>query len=159
MLLQQTLKLIPRERSESHLSWYAAYCELRDSYATRSTSNHVQSYHAHLAKCWSFCCWKLDRVLELSITCFAYCLSFFFPFEDVHRSNKPCIVVLQIITLRGLSFFIFRKVTEVVFPSFGWSSCSPLGVCLYDHLRIPLDSFSGPSFLAPLHFQLCLSTS
>ena len=35
---------------------------------------------------------------------------FLVPFVDVLRSNKPCITVLQIITLSGLRFFIFHKV-------------------------------------------------
>ena len=57
-------------------------------------------------------------------------LSFFLlPFVDVLRSNKPSIIVLQIITLSGLRFFISHKVIQVVFPSFGWSfllSCQSL---------------------------------
>ena len=57
-------------------------------------------------------------------------LSFFpFLFVDVLRRNKPCIIVLQIITLSGLRFFIFHKIIQVVFPSFIGSSCSPLSLC------------------------------
>ena len=70
---------------------------------------------------------------------------FLFPFVDVLRSHKPCIIVLQIITLSGLRFFISHKVIQVVFPSFGWSSYSPLGFCRYDKAQIPLSGFSGPS--------------
>ena len=47
--------------------------------------------------------------------------SFLFPSVHVFRSNKTCIIVLQIITLSGFSFFIFHKIIQVVFPSFGWS--------------------------------------
>ena len=76
-------------------------------------------------------------------------LSFFlFPFVDVLHSNKPCIFVLQIITLSGLRFFIFHNLIQVAFPSIGWSSCFPLSLCRYDKSRIPLGSFSGPSSLA-----------
>ena len=34
---------------------------------------------------------------------------FMFPFVDVFRSNKTCIVVFQIITLGGFRFFIFHE--------------------------------------------------
>ena len=93
-------------------------------------------------------------------------LSFFlFPFVDVHRSIKPCIIVLQIITLSGIRFFIYHKVIQVVFSSLGWSSCSPLGLCRFDYHRIPLSGFSGPSVwilacdpqcLSPFQFR-CMS--
>ena len=37
-------------------------------------------------------------------------LSFFlFPFVDVHRSDKPCIIVLQVVTLSGLRFSPLTK--------------------------------------------------
>ena len=94
-------------------------------------------------------------------------LSFFlFPFVDVLRSDKPCIIVLQIITLSGFSFFIFHKVIQVVFPSFGWYSCSPLSLCRHDRSRIPLGGFSGPSVcvlgvdshgLSPFQLLLCFN--
>ena len=45
-------------------------------------------------------------------------------------------------------FFIFHKFIHVVFPSGGWSSCSPSSLRKKDESWIPLDSFSGPSFLA-----------
>ena len=88
------------------------------------------------------------------------------PFADVHRSNKPCIIGLQTITLSGLHFFIVQKVIQGVFPSLGWSSCSPLGLCRDEESWIALGSFSGPSFmascsksdsLATLQILLCLN--
>ena len=72
---------------------------------------------------------------------------FLFPFVDVLRSDKPCIIVLQIITLSGLRFFIFHKVFQVVFPSFGWSSCSPLSLCRYD---------KAPDSTQRLFWSICL---
>ena len=54
-------------------------------------------------------CW----VLQSSLTCFAYCLSF--PTNRFFRSNKPCIIVFQIVTVSGLTFFIFHKRIQVVF--------------------------------------------
>ena len=71
---------------------------------------------------------------------------------------------LQIITSSGFGFFIFHKLIQVVFPSFGWSSFSPLSLCRYDKPRIPLIGFSGPSVwalggdpqgLSPFQFLLC----
>ena len=76
-------------------------------------------------------------------------LPFFpFPFVVFFRSNKQCIFVIQIITLSGFSFCISHKFIQVVFPSFGRSSCSPLSLCRDDASCLPLGSFSGPSFLA-----------
>ena len=72
-------------------------------------------------------------------------LSFFFPLVDVLRSNEPFILVLQIIILSGLRFIIFHKVIQIVFPSFGWSSCSPLSLCRYDKT-----GFHSPAFLVQL---------
>ena len=43
---------------------------------------------------------------------------FVFPFVDVHRSNKPRIIFLQIITLSGLRVFIFHKVIQSRLPIF-----------------------------------------
>ena len=63
------------------------------------------------------------RVLQSSTTCLVYFLSFFFPLVDVFRSNKHCIFVFQIITWSSLSFFIFHKLIQIVFPHLGWSSC------------------------------------
>ena len=71
----------------------------------------------------------------------------------------------QTTTSSGLSFFIFRKLIQVVFPSLGWSSCFPLSSCRDDEFWVPLSNSSGPSFLAlcgnsqgltPLQFLLCL---
>ena len=88
-------------------------------------------------------CW----VLQSSITCFAYCLSFFFPTRrHVFRSNKPCITVCQIITFNSLGFFIFYKLIQVVFPSLCWYSCFSLSSCRDDKSWVPLGSSSGPSF-------------
>ena len=72
-------------------------------------------------------------------------VEFFSPFVDVHRSYKPSIFVLQVVTSSGLRFFPFHKVIQVVFPSLGWSSCSPLSLCRDDESQIPLGCFSGPS--------------
>ena len=49
-----------------------------------------------------------------------------------------------------LSFFLFpfvvlQIITFVVFPSFGWSSCSVFSLCRYEKPQIPLNGFSGPS--------------
>ena len=55
-------------------------------------------------------------------------LSFFLsPFVDVFRGNKPCIIVLKIVTLSGFRFFIFHKVIQVVFPSSGFDSSKNIG--------------------------------
>ena len=71
----------------------------------------------------------------------------------------------QIITLSSLSFFIFHKLIEVVFPSLGWSSCFSSSSCRYVKSWVPLSSSSGPSFWAlcgssqgfsPFQFLLCL---
>ena len=61
-----------------------------------------------------------------------------FQFAVIFRSNKPCIIVLQIITLSGLSFFIFHKLIQVAFPSLGWSFRFPLSCCRADKSRAPL---------------------
>ena len=91
---------------------------------------------------------------------------FLFPLVDVHRSDKPSIFVPQIVTSSGLRFFPFHKVIQVVFPSLGWSSCSPLSLRRDDESRIPLGSFSGPSVwiwggdpqgLSPFQFLLCFN--
>ena len=64
------------------------------------------------------CSSVVDKVLGV--------VSFFlFPFVDVHRSYKPSIFVLQVVTSSGLRFFPFHKVIQVVCPYLGWSSCSP----------------------------------
>ena len=65
-------------------------------------------------------CW----VLRSSMTSLAFCL-FVFKFLDMFRNNRPCLTVSQILTSSGLSFFIFHKLIQVVFPSPGWSSCFP----------------------------------
>ena len=92
-------------------------------------------------------------------------LSFFlFQFMDVFRCNKPCIIVLQIITLSGFTFFIFHQFIQVVFPSFGWSSCPPLGLCRDDeswgsHSAVRLSWLVWQlGELIPFHFLLCLDT-
>ena len=72
-----------------------------------------------------------------------------FPLVNVFRSNKQGIIVLQITTLSGLSYFIFHKFIQVVFPSLGWSSCIPLSSCRDDESCVPLGSSTGPSFLWP----------
>ena len=58
------------------------------------------------------------------------------------------LLFLQIIALSGFGFFIFHRFIQVVFPSVGWSSCSPLSLSRDTESWIPLGSFSGPSFLA-----------
>ena len=45
----------------------------------------------------------------------------------------------------GFGFCIFHKLIQVVFPSFGWSSCSPLSPSRHDKRWIPLSRFPGPS--------------
>ena len=57
---------------------------------------------------------------------------FLFPLMDLFCSSEPCIVVFQVITLCSLSFFVFHKLIQVVFPSLGWSSCSSLRSRRYD---------------------------
>ena len=73
---------------------------------------------------------------------------FMFPFVDVFRSNKTCIVVFQIITLGGFRFFTFQKFIQVVFPSCDWSSRSPLSLCRDGVSWVELSGFSGPSVRA-----------
>ena len=51
-----------------------------------------------------------------------------FPLVDIFRDKKPYVIVLQIITSSGFGFFILHKFIQVVFLSFGWSSCSPLSL-------------------------------
>ena len=34
---------------------------------------------------------------------------FLFPFVDVHRTDKPCTIVLQVVTSSGLRFFFFQS--------------------------------------------------
>ena len=86
--------------------------------------------------CVGSCC-SFDRVCE--------CI---FSFVDVLRNNKPCVVVLQIISLSGIRFFIFDNVKHVVLSSFGWSFCSPLSLCRHPKPQIPLSGFSDPSVWA-----------
>ena len=89
-----------------------------------------------------------------------------FPFVDCLRSNKPCTTVLQIRTLNDLRFFIFRKIIQVVFPSIGWSSCSPLGLRRCGKHPIPLSGCFGPPLwilggdpqgLSPLQILVCFN--
>ena len=76
----------------------------------------------------------------------ASCIVFLsFPFIDLFRSSDPCSVVLQVVNLCCLSFFIFHKLVQLIFPSLGWSSCFSLRSRRYDKSRIPLSGFSGPS--------------
>ena len=68
----------------------------------------------------SCCCWALLS----SITCWACCLSFF------SHSLMFIVVTSHLFLfskslLRVASVFSPFKVTQVVFPSLGWSSCSP----------------------------------
>ena len=60
-----------------------------------------------------------------------------FQFANIFRRNKPCIFVLHIITLSGLSFFIFHKLIKVAFPSLGRSSRFPLSSCRDDKSWVP----------------------
>ena len=92
-------------------------------------------------------------------------LCFFFPFVDIFAQQQAMYYVSQIITLSGLSLFIFDKLFQAVFPSLGWSSCFPLSSCRDDKSWVPLGSSSGSSFLAlrgnsqglaRCHFLLCL---
>ena len=46
-----------------------------------------------------------------------------------------------------MSGCIFHEVTQVVFPSLVWSSCSPLGLCRFVESWVPLGRFSGQFFL------------
>ena len=64
----------------------------------------------------------------------------------------------------GLSFFIFRKLIQVVFPSLGWSACFPLSSCRDDKTWVSLSGSSGPSVwalggnpqgLSPFQSPLC----
>ena len=96
-------------------------------------------------------------VPQSSVTCFVRCSSFF-------SRSEPCIVVFQVITLFCLSFFIFHKLNQVIFPPPGWSSCFSLRYRRYDKSQTPLGSFSGPSVwalvgdpqgLSPFQFLLC----
>ena len=70
-----------------------------------------------------------DVVLLLGSSVVDNVLSFFlFPFVDVDLCYKPSIFVLQVVTSSGLRFSPSHKVIQVVFPSLGWSSCSPLSL-------------------------------
>ena len=75
-------------------------------------------------------------------------------------SQKPCSVVLQIIALGGFSGFGFHEVVQVVFPSLGKSSRSPLGVSRFVEFWVPLGCFPGPSLLCfVLRFAARVATS
>ena len=119
-----------------HVSWYAAYCILRNAYDTRRTSSIF--VHLDMGTWKGAGCQRRPRALGLrrgaaavgdelkstgssscccSITCL---LSFFvFQFADVRRNNKPCIIVLQIITLSVLRFFIKINVLLTVICGVG----------------------------------------
>ena len=56
----------------------------------------------------SCCCWGVGRGSSVIDNVFVVLSFFHFQFVGVHRSNKPCIIVLQIITLSGLRSFIFH---------------------------------------------------
>ena len=68
--------------------------------------------------------------------------------------------------MKGLRCFIFHKVIHVVFPSLGWSSCTPFCLCRFDEPQFPLSGFSGSSVSAlgrdpqgvqPFQFLLCFN--
>ena len=63
------------------------------------------------------------------IACLAFCLFFSHIVDWFFHYNKACFCCFQIIALSGFGFFIFHKFIQVVFPYFGWSSCSPLSLC------------------------------
>ena len=106
-------------------------------------------------------CW----VLQSSITCFAYCISFICHVQTSFAGTSHCIIVFLTFSLSSLRFFIFHKFIQVVFPSLGWSSGFSLSSCRNDKSWGPLGSSSGQSFwalrgnsqgLAPFQFLLCL---
>ena len=94
----------------------------------------------HAGDMSSWCCEELgsstvDNVLRVSFF-------FSFPIVDLFCSSEPCAVVFQDITLCCLSFFIFHKLIQVIFPSLGWSSCFTSRSHRYDKSRIPPGGFS-----------------
>ena len=89
----------------------------------------------------------MERYLHSLVVWFTCCLSLL-PLGGVCCSLKPCSVVLQIIALGGFSGFGFHEVVQVVFPSLGKSSHSPLGVSRFVESWVPLGCFPGPSFFA-----------
>ena len=75
----------------------------------------------------SWCCAVFgSSVIDKKLSVMSFSL---FLLVDIFRSNKPCFVVFQIIILSGLSFIIFHKLIQVVFPSLGCSSYFPLSSC------------------------------
>ena len=90
--------------------------------------------------------WELYWILLSSITCSAYCLSFF-PTRGRFSKQQAMYCWFSDQYSEWLRCFHLSQI-NVVFPSFGWSTCTYLSPCRDDESWIPLGNFTGPSFLA-----------
>ena len=87
------------------------------------------------------CCWcelGLDSsVIDNVFGVLSFVLSF------LTRRQEAMYHCVQTIAPSGFGFCIFLKFKKVVFPSFGWSSCSPVSLFRDDESWIPLTGSSS----------------
>ena len=108
-----------------------------------------------VAQCW---------VLQSSITCLAYCLSFFA--HSWGFSKQQAMHCRFWVHFFEWPQFLFSQTYSSRLPvSLGWSSCFHLNSCRDEKSWVQLGSFSGPSFLVfcgnsqgftPFQILLCL---
>ena len=133
--------------SMPRILWMSSFSSCFVDEAKSSWSVALLGYRRWWRDVWVICRRGVCAKLGSSVFDNVLRLLFFLLFPSMNHfcSNEPCTVVFQVITLSSLSFFMFLKLIQVVFPSLGWSFCFSLSSCRYDKSRIPLGGFSGPS--------------